>query len=318
MILAMGVGVGLIDPVWAASPGMTSVTGPPAVAAATMATSQYPSGATTAILTSGQAQNLADAVTAAPLARVLNAPILLTDSPSVVGNVASAALQVLKVKRVILIGADNNASLRHQLPSGLTVVGYSGATRYQTAAAVFRAVEQAGGNRDAVFFASGNNANLTDALTVDPVAAAEKIPVLLVPPTGGLPKAYAALVRPSITSYVVGAAVSYHETLPHPVDLAGVDRYTTADLVNQRFFPHPSGIVITNASYLFDSLIASPYAGAHDMPMVMVNTTMIPGPSYDYLAAVAPEIKTVLTVGSAVAVSPAMQRAVTELLAMDD
>lgn len=299
---------------WAAGITPTEVVGTAPAAAATLASRAYPKGASTAILTSALVQNLADAVTAAPLSAVLKAPILLTTGPMSVGSQTLAEIKTLHVQKVILIGAVDNAAIRSQLPHGMSVVGYAGSTRYRTSAVVFKHVELAGGNPKTVFYASANDANLTDALTVDDVAAATKSPILLLPPSGKVPLAYSNLIKSSQTSYVVGAAVSYHAPLPNEVNLAGVDRFTTATLVNQRFFHHPTGIVVTNAGYLLDALVASPYAGRQSMPLVMVGTHVIPGPSYDYLAQIASGVHSVLTVGNAVAMSPLMVRAVVQLM----
>ncbi len=319
-IIGLGL-VGLLASGWveAASepPASTQISGSAVSAAVAMASRAYPQGVGTAILTSAQLQNLADAVSAAPLADTLKAPMLLTLSPTSVGNATVTELKTLHVDHVILIGADDNAKLKSELPPGVTVTGYAGANRYQTSAEVFRAVETNGGNRRLVFYASGNNPNLTDALTVDAVASAKEAPILLLPPTGGIPKAYAGLISASQTSYVVGAAVSYHDKFSHVVDLAGVDRFATATLVNQQFFPHPTGMVVTNASYLMDSLVASTFAGTRQWPMVMVGTTVIPGPSFDYLAGVASSVTDMFAVGSSSALSSAMVKALVQLTQMD-
>jgi len=298
-------------------PKPISIVGTAQVAAVAAASLSYPKGVGTAILTSAAIANLADAVSAAPLAETLKAPILLTTSPVAIGSATAAELVALHVHRVVLIGADDNSTLKAELPHAMTSVGYAGANRYQTAAAVFRAVEANGGDTQMVFYASGNDANLTDALTVDAVASAKKAPILLLPPTGQVPTAYTGLVKADQTSYVVGAAVSYHDRLPHVIPLAGVNRFVTATLVNQKFFAHPTGIVITNAAYLMDSLVASPLAGSQGMPIVMVGTTVIPGPSFDYLASVAPQVANIVTVGSPVAISQAMVQALVELTKMD-
>lgn len=290
----------------AAAPTTVQVPGSTAVATAVaMAGVAYPHGAATAILSSGELGHLVDAATAAPLASLLNAPILLTASDSAVGTAALGKLKALGVKRVIVIGAVDNPAIVKAL-SGYQITGISGATRFDTAADVAKAVDARRSKPSpVVFVASANDANLTDALTVDPVAASLDAPVLLVSPTGGVPKPEQAYLSAAKTTYVVGAAASYRLPLKGAVKLAGVDRYTTADLVNQRFFPHPAGVLVYNQNYLFNALVAAPWAAQHRYPMVMVGASLIPGPIYDYLVGGAPW-HTLALVGVGGGISPGM------------
>lgn len=297
----------------AAAPAPVEVEGQKAVATAVaMANTAFPHGAYTAIVTSGELSHLVDAVTAAPLAGLLHAPILLTASDDAVGSTTLDALKALHVKRVVLIGAVNNPTIKTAL-AGYKISGISGKTRFDTAANVAKAVEAERKTvSPVVFVASGEDANLTDALTVDPVAAALRAPVLLVAPTGGVPAAERPVRASARTTYVVGVAAGYHLRIKGAVTLAGVDRYTTADLVNQRFFPHPAGVVAYNQNYLFNALVASPWAAAHRYPMVMVGATLIPGPIYDYLVAGAPWHALAL-VGVGGGISPGMAAALTQV-----
>jgi len=284
--------------------------------AAEIAQASDPKGANTVILSSGLNQNLVDALTAAPLSALLKAPILLTTSNQRIGQDPLSAIRRLGAKRVILIGAVDNATIRGQLPRTTSVVGYAGANRYATSLKVALAIKAEHGNLSTLFFSSGNNANLTDALTIDPVAAEDRSPVLLLPPKGGLPSGYAQLLKSAATTYVVGAAASYRVKLPHVVALAGINRYATAALVNQRFFPHPMGVVITNAdgAHLVDALTAGPLAGKMAFPMIMVSSTVIPGPTYDYLQSVSSSVSAIDVVGGSAAVSLPMESAVEEMM----
>ncbi len=284
--------------------------------AAQIAQATDPDGAKTVILSSGLNQNLVDALTAAPLSALLKAPILLTVSNQEIGADPLSAIARLKATRVILIGAVDNAVVKKQLPRGTTIVGYAGANRYATSLQVALAIKADHGNLSTLFFSSGNNTNLTDALTIDPVAAADHSPVLLLPSTGGLPPGYARLIKAATSTYVVGAAASYHDKLGHVVALAGINRYATAQLVNQRFFPHPMGVVITNAdgAHLVDALTAGPLAGKMAFPMVMVSSAVIPGPTYDYLKAVSDSVSAIDVVGGPDAVSPLMASALEQMM----
>ncbi len=284
--------------------------------AAQIAEASDPSGTKTVILSSGLNQNLVDALTAAPLSALLKAPILLTASNQTIGQDTLNTLTRLGARRVILIGAVDNKAVIRQLPSRVHVIGYAGPNRYATALKVALAIKAAKGNMSTLFFSSGNNANLTDALTIDPVAAERRSPVLLLPPKGGLPSGYAALLKSARLTYVVGAATGYHDSLPNEVAVAGADRYATAALVNQKFFNQPMGVVLTNADsgHLVDALTAGPLAGEKSFPIVMVSSTIIPGPTYDYLESIANSVSGIAVVGGVDSVSSLMTSAVQEML----
>ncbi len=280
-----------------------------------VARASYPRGTETAIVASGLNTNLVDALTAAPLAALLKAPILLTASNTAVGADTLKTLKELKVSRVVLIGVVDNPSVRSQL-RGLSVIAYRGDNRYATALKVATAVRRDGGNATTLFFSSGANQHLTDALTVDPAAAALRTPVLLLPPTGGIPAGYQTLLRSSQNTYVVGAAANYSAKPRHATSLTGYDRFSTANAVNQRFFPHPMGVVVTNAdsTHLVDALVAGPWAGDRRFPIVMVSSHVIPGPSYDYLQSITNSVSAIGVAGGIRVVPPLMSNAIAQIM----
>ncbi len=284
--------------------------------AAQLAAATDPKGAETVILSSGLNQNLVDALTAAPLSALLKAPILLTASNHTIGSDPLSAIKRLGARKVLLVGAVDNAAIKSQLPAGVSVAGYAGSNRYQTALDVARAIKSAGGNMSTLFFSSGENTNLTDALTIDPVAVRYRSPVLLLPAQGGLPAGYQALLKPTTSTFVIGAAASYGLKLPHAQTLSGVDRYSTAAAINQRFFPHPMGVVLTNAdgSHLVDALTVGPLAGQEGFPIVMVSNTIIPGPTYDYLETISNSVSALVIAGGTESISSLMATAIAQML----
>ncbi len=275
----------------------------------------YPQGTRTAVLASGLNANLVDALSAAPLAAVLKAPILLTASNAAVGPDTLKTLKELKVSRVVLIGVVDNPSVRSQL-AGLRIIAYRGNNRYATALKVALAVRHDGGNMTTLFFSSGADQHLTDALTVDPAAAALRAPVLLLPPTGGLPAGYSALLRFAPHAFVVGAAAKYSARPPHAVVLTGYDRFSTANAVNERFFSHPMGVVVTNAgvAHLVDALVVGPWAGERGFPIVMVSSHVIPGPTYDYLQSITNSVSAIGVVGGIRVVPSLMSSAIAQIM----
>ncbi|MCL5064517.1 MAG: cell wall-binding repeat-containing protein, partial [Firmicutes bacterium] len=155
-----------------------------------IANAEYPKGTSTAILASGLEANWVDSLTAAPLAKALKAPILLTSGVNTVGTETMAELTKLGVTKVILIGAVgssvNAPKIEAELGSGITATTISGSTRFGTAGLVAQALAKIEGvtTFKTVFVASGEQGNLVDALAADPVAAEMGDPILLVPNTG--------------------------------------------------------------------------------------------------------------------------------------
>ncbi|MBX5468008.1 MAG: cell wall-binding repeat-containing protein [Firmicutes bacterium] len=278
---------------WAASTlPVERLAGPTRTATAVaIAEADFPSGVPshTAILASGQDANLVDALTAAPLAHLLNVPILLTDSPSAVGTTTAAALAKLGVTRVILVGADTH--LADHLPAGVSVAALlGGATRYDTAAAVAQAVAALDPTGiTTVFVASGEDGHLVDALTADPAAALLGAPILLVPQTGAVPSAEAPFLDAADTVYVVGAAAGYPLALPAGATrLSGDSRYATAAVIDRTFFPHPTALVVANGetTHLVDALTGGPLAAALKAPLVLTQGGLLPPATAQYLNAV--------------------------------
>lgn len=257
--------------------------------AAAVAEAAFPNGVPsgTAILTDGEDSHLVDALTAAPLARVLDAPILLTDSTSNVGSATMQAMAQLGIHQVILIGAD--AALATALPAGITVTSVlSGASRFDTAAAIARAVAAADPiGFSTVFLASADPAHLVDALSADPAAAMLGAPILLVPSQGGIPASELPFLQAATKVYVVGAAAQYPLGIANAVALTGPSRFATAAAIDQAFFPHPTALVIANGEplHLVDALSGGPYAAALRAPLVLTEGGTLPPAMAAYLNA---------------------------------
>jgi len=144
----------------------------------TVAASQrgWPDGADLAILAYGE--DYPDALSAGPLANKYNAPILLTGSKDLNSDTAYE-MQRLNVKKVYIIGGEAVVSkeVENQLSSmGITAVRLAGQDRYETALKVALKV----GLSKGVFVALGTD--FPDALSIGPIAAANEMPLLLVPP----------------------------------------------------------------------------------------------------------------------------------------
>jgi len=180
-------GLSLPD-VWMAwaKPEVARTAGTDRYSTAVVVSREYFSAAETDVAVLCTGANFPDALSAAPLARILGGPLLLTKPGSVPAEVI-AELDRLKVKEVIIIGSA--AAVSGAVESQLTGAGYNvkrlaGANRYETSVKIaefmYGALET-DYKPDTAFFARGDN--FPDALAVGPVAAGALAPVLLVRPT---------------------------------------------------------------------------------------------------------------------------------------
>lgn len=122
-------------------------------------------------------ENYADALSAVPLAKKYDAPILLTYTNSIPANVMDE-FKSLNVGKVFIIGgtAVVSSNVEAQLNSqGIQVERLGGVDRYDTSVKVAEKF----GNVDTLTVATGED--YSDAISIGPAAAAMGVPVLLVP-----------------------------------------------------------------------------------------------------------------------------------------
>lgn len=141
----------------------------------------YFEGADKAVLCTGL--NFPDALAAAPLARLVRGPLLLTRTDAV-SPATMNELDRLGVETIWVIGGETviSPSVMTQLnDAGFTTIRIAGADRFETSTEIARAMDDmlvgAYGVRMA-FFARGDN--FPDALAVGPVAAGALSPIILV------------------------------------------------------------------------------------------------------------------------------------------
>ncbi|MDR3542279.1 MAG: cell wall-binding repeat-containing protein [Desulfosporosinus sp.] len=220
-----------------------------------------------AVLAVGTDDHLVDALTAAPLAKVKSAPILLTQGETLNSSTA-AELQRLKVKTVYLVtglGVVSQNILDSLAKMNIQVVTLGGTDRFSTALNI---AGQLGTPSQVALVTSGTNA---DALSMAPVAAAEGMPILLTD-RDSLPPAvdnYLTTNKTSIQkSYVIGGtgviSDKVADRLPNSVRLSGSDRYSTNLAVIQQFSAllKPQYTFAANGEdiHLVDALTGAPLA----------------------------------------------------------
>ncbi|MDR1321512.1 MAG: cell wall-binding repeat-containing protein [Gracilibacteraceae bacterium] len=244
-----------------------------------------------AVLAAGSDANLVDALTVAPLAKLLGAPILLTENGRLTA-VSAAELQRLGVKTVYLSSGSGVITQPVQdavRALGIEIVPLGGADRFATAANIAAEIAKRTTVTTVVITTAYSNA---DALSVASIAAKNGWPILLTA-VNALPASVTAFISAhSISaSYVVGGTGVVSDgvlaSLPAAVRLGGATRYDTNLAVLQQFadsWDYAKGLFIANGtnSHLVDALTASAYiAGA---PLLLTDNSVVSAAAKAFLA----------------------------------
>lgn len=218
-------------------------------ATAAAASAAYFSSADNVVLCNGR--NFPDALSAAPLAKVLNAPLLLTEADVLPPETATEIARLAPAKIWVIGGTSVvSTAVYNQLDATYEMERIAGTNRYETSAAVARRHNDIlGGTQVArAFFAYGEN--YPDALAVGPVAGAANGPVLLVLKDTVPASIASAIDDLDITiGYVIGGMSVVSETANTSLRAlitangaigtiterwAGTNRYETATAVAQK------------------------------------------------------------------------------------
>jgi putative cell wall-binding protein len=231
-----------------------------------------------AVLSAGMDENLVDALTAAPLASIMDAPILLTEGESL-NAFAKAELERLEVTTVYVTsgtGIIKQPVLDELQQMDIEVVNLGGLNRYQTAINIAKEI----GDFDQIVVSTAwSNA---DALSVASLAAYQGIPILL-SDVDKLPSELVSYLSPLTSqiekTYVLGGVGALSETvekaLPHPTRLGGKDRYATNMAILEAFMGaielEKVYVASGNDGNLVDALAGSSLAAQTASAMVLVD-----------------------------------------------
>lgn len=187
-----------------------------------------------AIIATGE--DFPDALCAAPLAKQMDAPILLTDKNTLNAN-TSLELTRLVVNKVYIIGGPGVVSdrVKQQIESkGITCERIYGNNRYATSIEVAKHLTVT----NKIVVATGND--FPDALSIAPIAAKNGFPIILTDKTN-LPYDVKTYINSkNITkSYIIGGTGVINDNvkaqLPFPDRIYGSNRYETNIATLNRF-----------------------------------------------------------------------------------
>jgi putative cell wall-binding protein len=225
-----------------------------------------------AVITTGG--NFPDALSATPLAKKYDAPLLLTEPNKVTLNTdVKVELQRLNVKEVFIVGgivAVSEGVEQELVNSGLTVTRIEGSNRYETSVKVAEKI----GNIGEIAVVTGNN--FADALSMSAIAASKGMPIILTE-QNSLPSSVTDfLSKNSITkSYVIGGTSvisdSIKSSLPGSERIFGADRYATNKAIIDQFatdIDFSFSFIATGGNYP-DAISGSALAARLDGPIIL-------------------------------------------------
>ncbi|HET9186957.1 MAG TPA: cell wall-binding repeat-containing protein [Acidothermaceae bacterium] len=257
-----------------------------------------------------RADTYPDALVGAPLAATKNAPLLYTSGSTLPAETKAEIERVLAHGRTVyLLGGTSavpQAIASEVSAMGYTVVRVGGANRYATAVAV---ADQMGDPTPA-FLATART--FADALAAGPPAALEHGAVLLTdgPTLPAETRAYLDAHQGDV--YAIGGAAASAD--PEATPIQGSDRYATAALVAERFFPTPTLVGIASGTTFADALPAAAYLGKAAGPLLLAGPTGLPAPAGSYLSAAQGSVNSALIFGGSAAVPDAADGQVRQAL----
>ena len=227
-----------------------------------------------------------DSLTASPLAKKLNAPILLT-SKNELEEPVKAEIKRLKATNIIIVGGVNSIStnvekaLRQYDKDIERVAGHS---RYETSAAIAERLLKLSKKQTAII-ASGEN--FADALTAGAYAAKQEYPILLVQKTTVDTQITKVLNKYINKTIIAGGVNSVSEKvkkdLPKNTErIAGRSRYDTAAQIAKKLFKSEKAFVASGEVFA-DALVVSPVAGRLSSPILLVNRKESPETIKEYV-----------------------------------
>lgn len=219
-------------------------------------------------------EDFPDALCAGPLAKKLNAPIILTGKDTL-SIEAENEINRLKAKNVYIIGGQGVVSthIEKQLKSkGIKCKRIYGMNRFETSVAIAKEL----GLKDDIVVATG--LDFPDALSVAPIAASKAMPILLVDKdyipsivekylsTHNISKSY-IIGGSGVISNIVASKFKNNERI------AGNDRYSTNVKVLDRFSAgiNFNSIYIATGVNFPDALTGSALAAKMSSGVMLVN-----------------------------------------------
>ncbi len=229
-----------------------------------------------------------DAMAGVPLAKAVDAPILLTVNGESLEKVVKDEIARLNPEKVYILGqtAAVNANIEKELKALYEVERVGGKDRFGTSAEIAYELEEIYGEKaDAVYFVRSDE--FPDALSVSAVAAIEHNPILYIAPNGQMDvdvAEYAKTIGTDATIIGGEAAVNSVgeasiKALFKNVDrIYGKDRYATSVAIctaKDALFTGDATSLATGKKFP-DALTGGAFAAKKNIPVLLVNGNVSP------------------------------------------
>lgn len=273
------------------------------------------STATTVIIASGL--DYPDALAASSLSKLKNAPILLTGKDALETSTLEE-IKRLKATTALLVGGVGvvGTGIEDQLTKlGVTFTRIGGSDRYDTSKKV---AEIIGVNNGAIIV---GQSDFPDALSITPIAAIKKMPILLSPRDAlnpNIAKFINDSTMPIPKTYLVGGSgvldAAIEGTVPNSKRLSGNDRYITNLSINQEFAKDMKfdKIYLASGKDFPDALSGSALAARNNAPIFLTDGTTLSDDVLKFFKAM--KVKQVVILGGTAAVSEELQNNLNDLL----
>ncbi|WP_411678743.1 cell wall-binding repeat-containing protein [Clostridium thailandense] len=224
------------------------------------------------VLVSGE--NFPDGLSAAPLARKYDAPILLTQKEKL-NDVVLNEIQRLQTKNVFIVGGTGviSKNIEDTLNSlKISCTRLQGQDRYETSIKVAELI----GTKNGAFISSGEN--FPDALSASSIAASKQMPILF-SASNSLPSSVKDYIDANNINnfYVTGGTGVISDAalsgLNNVKRLSGIDRYSTNLSIINEFSKdiNFSNVYFASGENFPDALSASAAAAKNSSPILLAN-----------------------------------------------
>lgn len=249
--------------------------------------------ADTVIIANGTDAKLVDALTAAPLADMMNAPLLLVTEHSA-PKVVTDEIERLGASKAFIIGGEASVSDSVKNLLGNDAVRVSGASRYETANLIAELILAKTDDRTELYLASGEV--LADALVVSNLAVRNGAPILLTKSTA-LTSDTKAILDTADKVIIAGGEATVGEVVKNSLKadtlrLFGPSRYETAIAIAATL-ENSDAVAVASGENAADALAVGPILKKTDQVLVLVRKSLVPTPVETYLKEVKPSAITI-------------------------
>ena len=284
-----------------------------------------------------RSDDFADALTAAPLADVLDAPILISKPGSSLDSRVLQAIKKQEFKRAILLGGTGvlTEGVRKQLEKrGLEVERQRGIDRYETAVGIAKRVASELSKRCEadgytwkknvnVYLATGTN--FPDAMAAG-AAAADNDGVVLLTKGSKMDASTLKFLRQQLKLIPDGDNAIEIHTVGRDAELAarsslediydtntGRDRYETAVMLASKFHHKIHKVAVSSGESFADGAFAGGWIANHDGPLVLTANASLPKVVSNYLFKFADGRTDIVVVGGPGSVSRNVSEQIADL-----